>query len=190
MAWTDLSSAFTFNSQLTSAQQRALRDNITALANGDSGAPRIQPQAFATYPKNILSTVTAPFSMDLFLESITPPCLIYKTPVDNILHCSLIGITKAVSDTMNAGSVKAWLRAKHENISAEAELTLIAAPRTNTVIKVHTLNPLDLKDFPEYGFLEVSVRFFPYVSTTVHRHIIDLRSIACYMEPYPNDDME
>lgn len=42
MAWTDLSSAFGYGTKLTSAQMQNLRDNITALANGDSGAPRIQ----------------------------------------------------------------------------------------------------------------------------------------------------
>lgn len=41
MAWTDLSGAFGFGTKLTSAQMQQLRDNITALANGDSGAPRI-----------------------------------------------------------------------------------------------------------------------------------------------------
>lgn len=45
MAWTDLSSAFSYGSKLTSAQMQNLRDNITALANGDSGAPRIQTSA-------------------------------------------------------------------------------------------------------------------------------------------------
>lgn len=47
MAWTDLSSAFVFGSKLTSAQMQNLRDNITALANGDAGAPEIQTAALA-----------------------------------------------------------------------------------------------------------------------------------------------
>lgn len=42
MAWTDLSAAFAYGSKLTSAQMQNLRDNIAALAAGDSGAPRIK----------------------------------------------------------------------------------------------------------------------------------------------------
>jgi hypothetical protein len=41
MAWTDLSGAFGYGTKLTSAQMQNLRDNITALANGDAGAPSI-----------------------------------------------------------------------------------------------------------------------------------------------------
>jgi hypothetical protein len=41
MAWTDLSGAFGYGTKLTSAQMQNLRDNITALANGDAGAPDI-----------------------------------------------------------------------------------------------------------------------------------------------------
>jgi hypothetical protein len=41
MAYTDLSSAFGFGSILTSTQMQQLRDNIPALAAGDSGAPEI-----------------------------------------------------------------------------------------------------------------------------------------------------
>jgi hypothetical protein len=41
MAWTDLAAAFAYGSKLTSAQMQNLRDNITALANGDAGAPDI-----------------------------------------------------------------------------------------------------------------------------------------------------
>lgn len=41
MAWTDLTGAFTYGSQLTSAQMQQLRDNITAAFNADSGAPSL-----------------------------------------------------------------------------------------------------------------------------------------------------
>lgn len=41
MTWVDLSSAFTYGSKLTSTQMQNLRDNIAALAAGDSGAPTI-----------------------------------------------------------------------------------------------------------------------------------------------------
>lgn len=46
MAWTDLSSAFTYGSKLTSAQMQGLRDNVSAVPNGDSGAPKITSNAF------------------------------------------------------------------------------------------------------------------------------------------------
>ena len=45
MAWIDLSSAFGYGTKLTSANMQQLRDNLTALANGDSGAPEIQTAA-------------------------------------------------------------------------------------------------------------------------------------------------
>jgi hypothetical protein len=45
MAWTNLAAAFAYGSKLTSAQMQNLRDNITALANGDAGAPLIQNSA-------------------------------------------------------------------------------------------------------------------------------------------------
>lgn len=47
MTWVDLSSAFSYGSKLTSTQMQNLRDNITALANGDSGAPELQTAAYA-----------------------------------------------------------------------------------------------------------------------------------------------
>ena len=47
MSWTDLSGAFGYGTKLTSAQMQNLRDNITALANGDSGAPKVQTAAIA-----------------------------------------------------------------------------------------------------------------------------------------------
>lgn len=46
MAWTDLAAAFAYGSKLTSAQMQNLRDNVTALANGDAGAPPIQTAAY------------------------------------------------------------------------------------------------------------------------------------------------
>ncbi len=48
MTWTDLSGVFTYGTKLTSTQMQQLRDNITALANGDSGAPAIQTAAYDT----------------------------------------------------------------------------------------------------------------------------------------------
>ena len=47
MTWVDLSSAFGFGAVLTSAQMQNLRDNITAQANGDSGAPKQQTAGIA-----------------------------------------------------------------------------------------------------------------------------------------------
>jgi hypothetical protein len=49
MTWTDLSGAFGYGTKLTSAQMQNLRDNVTALANGDSGAPRIQNEAIGSH---------------------------------------------------------------------------------------------------------------------------------------------
>lgn len=51
--WTDLSSAFAYGTKLTSAQMQQLRDNITALAEGASGAPSIQ-YASASVDQNAL----------------------------------------------------------------------------------------------------------------------------------------
>jgi hypothetical protein len=48
MAWTDLSGAFGYGTKLTSQQMQQLRDNIAAMANGDSGAPEIQEAAYGS----------------------------------------------------------------------------------------------------------------------------------------------
>lgn len=53
MAWTNLGAAFGYGSKLTSAQMQNLRDNITALANGDSGAPLIQSAAMQYLAGNV-----------------------------------------------------------------------------------------------------------------------------------------
>jgi len=47
MAWVDLSGAFGYGTKLTSTQMQNLRDNLTGLANGDSGAPAIQEAAMS-----------------------------------------------------------------------------------------------------------------------------------------------
>ncbi|MHC4791475.1 MAG: hypothetical protein ACYS8Y_08595 [Planctomycetota bacterium] len=47
--WTDLSAAFGYGTKLTSANQQQLRDNITALAEGASGAPEIWHKALINY---------------------------------------------------------------------------------------------------------------------------------------------
>jgi hypothetical protein len=59
MTWVNLSSAFSYGSQLTSTQMQNLRDNITAMANGDSGAPSIQTAALAN---SSVTTVKIPNS--------------------------------------------------------------------------------------------------------------------------------
>jgi hypothetical protein len=41
-SWTDLSAAFAYGTKLTSQQMQQLRDNITALAEGASGAPSVE----------------------------------------------------------------------------------------------------------------------------------------------------
>lgn len=47
MAWTDLSGAFGYGTKLTSTQMQNLRDNLAAMAAGDSGAPSIVEAALA-----------------------------------------------------------------------------------------------------------------------------------------------
>jgi len=47
MAWVDLSGSFSYGSTLTSTQMQNLRDNISAMASGASGAPSIQTAAIA-----------------------------------------------------------------------------------------------------------------------------------------------
>lgn len=62
MTWTSLS--FSFGSLLTSAKMTQLHDNITALANGDSGAPSIQEAAMGASSINqaALKTTTGTIS--------------------------------------------------------------------------------------------------------------------------------
>jgi hypothetical protein len=47
MAWTDLAAAFAYGSKLTSAQMQNLRDNVSAVPNGDAGAPQVQTAGIA-----------------------------------------------------------------------------------------------------------------------------------------------
>lgn len=47
MTWFDLSGSFAYGSKLTAIQMSGLRDNIAAIANGDSGAPGIQTVALS-----------------------------------------------------------------------------------------------------------------------------------------------
>ena len=52
MSWIDLSGAFGYGTKLTSQQQQQLRDNITALAEGASGAPSIEEAAMGAASVN------------------------------------------------------------------------------------------------------------------------------------------
>lgn len=45
--WTDLSAEFTYGQKLTSALMQELRDNITALAEGATGAPEVEAPALS-----------------------------------------------------------------------------------------------------------------------------------------------
>lgn len=47
MAWNSIT--FGFGTVLTSAKMTNLYDNLTALANGDTGAPKVQPAAMANH---------------------------------------------------------------------------------------------------------------------------------------------
>jgi hypothetical protein len=57
MTWVDLSAVFQYGTKLTSTQMQNLRDNITALANGDSGAPPIKQAALSTSTGSIFRSV-------------------------------------------------------------------------------------------------------------------------------------
>jgi hypothetical protein len=63
MTWVDLSSAFAYGSSPTSTQLQNLRDNLAAMAAGDSGAPQIQTaglvNSIATTAKIADANITA-----------------------------------------------------------------------------------------------------------------------------------
>lgn len=60
MAWTTIADAiFAVGKPILGITGLALRDNVTALANGDAGAPKVQPEAFAT---NAITDSLAPAS--------------------------------------------------------------------------------------------------------------------------------
>lgn len=154
MAWTDLSSAFTYNSQLTSAQQRALRDNITALANGDAGAPRIQQFALGHQPKNIVNLYGKP---SIPLDSVTGPFLFFKNVYDKILHCKLYGCPKPDETTVPNGIIKFQLKAAYNDQTVEAAVTEVQAIRYNTIKAWYKLASLDISVFPNDIMLEISL---------------------------------
>lgn len=186
MAWTDLSSAFTYNSQLTSAQQRALRDNITALANGNSGAPRIQPEALRSYPKSVFQHIQANFDMTAAAGNnyYSTTALMYRTSTDRKLQCVISGIPAASINSVPDGYVQVSIYAAYGSLHREASATAIYAPRTNTIAGIYTLNPLDLSDFPTYNFISAGLKYNPlnpYLSTN-YRYFFALHSATFYME--------
>lgn len=186
MAWTDLSSAFTYNSQLTSAQQRALRDNISALANGDSGAPRIQPEALRSYPKSVFQHIETSFDMDTSAENnyYSSTALMYRTSTDRALRCTLSGIPAASLISIPDGYVQVSVYAAYGSLQREAAATAIYAPRTNSIVGIYTLNALDLSEFPTYAFIAVGLKYNPYnpyLSTSYQYHF-KTHSATFYME--------
>jgi hypothetical protein len=119
MAWVDLSGAFGFGTQLTSAQQQNLRDNITALANGDSGAPSIQTAAIgdlqvtagkiATGTITTLQMGTASVDSD---ELATDSVITVKILDANVTLNKLKNANTSASGTISAGgSVNVTLNA-------------------------------------------------------------------------------
>lgn len=193
MVWTDLSSAFTYNSQLTSAQQRALRDNITAMANGDYGAPRIQPTAMGHYPKCVSSYVQAGLQMaEAAGDQYTMPCLMYKTPADQLLHCKIYAVPASYLGYYPAGYVQVTLIAQNGNMQRQADVTMVLAPQTNGTAAWYSLNPVDLSDFTDHSFVEARLKYnwnTPGYNAN-YRYLLNLKSATFYMEPYPQDETE
>lgn len=191
MVWTDLSSAFTYNSQLTSAQQRALRDNITAVAKGDNGAPRIQPEAMEHYPKCVSSYVQTGLQMaETSGDQYTMPCLMYKTPSDQLLHCKIYAMPASYLGYYTAGYVQVTVVAISGGIHREAGVTMVYAPQTNSTAAWYSLNPVDLSDFPDHSFVEARLKYnwnTPGYNTN-YRYMLNLRSITFYLEPYPRKE--
>lgn len=102
MAWVDLSNNFAYGSKLTSTQMQNLRDNIPALANGDSGAPEIQTAALAddcvTNAKLSISAIaTAQIADDAVTEAKQGPASVNRT--------ALKTSTGYASGTLNNASV-------------------------------------------------------------------------------------
>ena len=188
MVWTDLSSAFTYNSQLTSAQQRALRDNITAMANGDDGAPRVRPEALSRYPKCVSSYIQGGMQMpEAAGDNYTLPCLMYKTPADQLLHCKILAIPASYLGYYPAGYVQVTVVAIKDGLHREAAVTPVLAPQTNGAAAWYSLNPLDLSDFPDHAFFEARLKYnwnTPGYNAN-WRYLLNLQSLTFYLEPQP-----
>lgn len=190
MVWTDLSSAFTYNSQLTSAQQRALRDNISALANGNEGAPRIQPMALSSYPKCVSSYVQSGLQMsEASGDQYTAPCLMYKTPSDNLLQCKIYATPASYLGYYPAGYVQVTLIAQSGSIQRQANVTMVYAPQTNGTAAWYSLNPVDLSAFNDHSFVEARLKYnwnTPGYNTN-YRYLLNLQSVTFYFEPYAEE---
>lgn len=190
MVWTDLSSAFTYNSQLTSAQQRALRDNITAVANGDEDAPPIQPAALSHYPKCVSSYVQSGLQMaEASGDQYTAPCLMYKTPADKLLHCKIYATPASYLGYYPAGYVQVTLIAQNGSTQRPADLTLVYAPQTNGTAAWYSLNPADLSDFSDHSFVEARLKYnwnTPGYNVN-YKYLLNLQSVTFYLEPYPKE---
>jgi len=59
MTYVDLSGAFGYGTKLTSTQMQNLRDNLTAMAAGDSGAPKVAQAGLKTATGDINSAATS-----------------------------------------------------------------------------------------------------------------------------------
>lgn len=188
MVWTDLSSAFTFNSQLTSAQQRALRDNITAMANGEAGAPRIQPEAMRAHPKSLQSCIYAGMSMvPNVTTSYSAQILMYKTSTDNLLYARVFGIPYASNSIFPLGIVQVILEVICNGAVYGESAGYFYAPSTNAVADWYHIPVFDLKNVPDYNFYTVRFRYCPLNpwGNQNHRWFFELHTCAFYTEPYP-----
>lgn len=90
MAWTNLS--FAYGSVLTSAQMNNLFADLTALANGDTGAPPIQGAALDTNAKAVVHSET-----DNTLQNLTASYATYISEVLTVTNGSTINVLAAIN---------------------------------------------------------------------------------------------
>ena len=118
MTWTVVSdAALAVNKPARSADIKAIRDNITALANGDAGAPQIQISALVTgtLPTTSLEAPTAGSTYNLktvggtvVLTTTTPQSEAVPIGSATILIAGSVRATGTISALLTTGSIRVY----------------------------------------------------------------------------------
>ncbi|MCG8044374.1 MAG: hypothetical protein N0C89_07920 [Candidatus Thiodiazotropha endolucinida] len=94
MAWVDLSTAFESGTTLTSTQMQNLRDNLQAMMDGDTGAPRLECEGFVnpSAGENVMQV-----SPDFTVESMTGSYVKYCEVI--VLFDGKIRVKQTINNT-------------------------------------------------------------------------------------------
>lgn len=118
MTWVDQSSLFGFGTILTSTGIQNLRDNLTALANGDSGGPKIKlPALEVPYGRHLLRTIdlsSVTSAYIVFPDVITSSFDEYEIHVNNV-QVESGAIAGAIRFELSTNNGSSWETRSYNN---------------------------------------------------------------------------